>query len=101
MSAPNRNRGAKKLAATDARVHFGELVDNVAGGDTVAEVERADGFMVVVAPVEGQARIDREFDAKKWLAELDRIHEQIRAWRATHPIVESTVDILRELRDDR
>jgi hypothetical protein len=94
----------RRLAATESRFHFGELVDEVSRGRHVAEVERADGYIVVVEPARDLQPNDVNFDAEAWLANLGRIQEQIRAYRAANPDAatrESTVEILRELRDDR
>ena len=100
MSVRNK-ANPRRLAATDARIQFGELVDAVAERGDIVEVERADEFAIMVAPAETPQPQNRDFDAEAWLANLDRLHEQIRAHRASHPIIESTVDILRDLRDDR
>jgi hypothetical protein len=94
----------RHLAATEARVHFGELVNDVADGLRIAEVERSDGYTVVVEPAAETGANATGFDAKAWLANLDRIHARIRAWREENDIPEITEmpeDIIRELRDSR
>jgi hypothetical protein len=94
----------RHLAATEARVHFGELVNDVADGLRIAEVERSDGYTVVVEPAAETGAKATGFDAKAWLANLDRIHARIRAWREENDIPEITEmpeDIIRELRDSR
>jgi hypothetical protein len=94
----------RRLAATDARVHFGELVDSVAENDEVVEVERADDFVVVFGPTDVAEPVKKAFDAEAWLANLDRIHQQIRAYRKATPdaeITEMPEDIIRELRESR
>jgi hypothetical protein len=69
----------------------------------VVEVERDDGFVVDVAPAD-DAEPRKPFDAKAWWANLERLHEEIRAYRMANPdaeITESSVEILRELRESR
>ncbi|HET7056290.1 MAG TPA: hypothetical protein VFI12_07485 [Thermomicrobiales bacterium] len=93
----------RRIAATEARVHFGELVDDVVAGRKIAEVDRADGYTVVVEPADDEA--DKPgFDAKAWFANLRRIQAEIRAWRERNGIPEITEmpeDIMRELHESR
>lgn len=103
MRRPKDNK-TSRLAATEARVHFGELVDDVAAGRKIAEVDRADGYIVVVEPASETESETPAFDAKAWLANLRRIHAEIRAWREQNGIPEITEmpeDIMRELHESR
>ena len=89
----------RHLAATEARVHFGQLVDDVADGRKIAEVERSDGYTVVVEPPDETKFGEGGFDAQAWIANLERLHAQIRAYRAANPDarnIEMPEDILRE-----
>jgi hypothetical protein len=90
------------LAATDARIHFGELVDAVAETGELVRVQRSDDFAVAVAPAESIDSAGKEFDAEAWWANLERLHAEIRAYWEANPearITESSAEIIRELRD--
>lgn len=91
----------RRFAATDARVHFGEIVDDIADNGEAVEVERSDDFVVVLTPADSTEPAQASFDAKAWWADLDRIHERMRTYRAGKPITEMPEDILRELHDSR
>ena len=103
MSKPTDDK-RRHLAATEARVHFGELVDDVADGHRIAEVERSDGYTVLVEPATNAGSVESGFDAEAWIANLERLHAQIRAYRAENPDaqnIEMPEDILREFHDSR
>jgi hypothetical protein len=100
MSKPTDTK-RRHLAATEARVHFGELVDDVADGHKIAEVERSDGYTVLIEPTGKPETEDSGFDAQAWIANLRQIHERMRAYRAEHPITEMPEDILRDFYDNR
>jgi hypothetical protein len=90
----------KRVAATDARIHFGELVDEVAEGRKIAEVERSDGYTVVVEPASDVPFEEMDFDVEGWLTDLDSIQERIRAYLVDNPITETSTEIIRKLRDN-
>jgi len=91
----------RRIAATDARIHFGELLDEVANSRKSIEVERGDGFVAVLASAEEEQPLTGAFDAVSWLANLKRIHDEMRDYRAANPITEMPEDIIRELRESR
>jgi antitoxin (DNA-binding transcriptional repressor) of toxin-antitoxin stability system len=95
------NHARRRIAATDARIHFGELLDEVADSRKSVEVERDDGFVAVLAPAEEDQPVAGAFDAASWLANLKRIHDEMREYRAANPITETPEDIIRELRESR
>ena len=92
----------QRVAATDARVHFGELVDSVAEDGEFFEVQRSDDFVIVLGPTEATEPVSKAFEAEAWLANLKRIQAEIRAYWDANPearITESSLGIIRELRD--
>ena len=92
---------SRRIAATDALIHFGELLDAVVGDGEVVEVERADDFVVVLTPADRQEPAKRPFDAEAWWSNLKRIHARMRTYREANPITEMPEDILRDFHDSR
>src|SRR5690242_17390188 len=89
----------RHFAATEARIHFGELVDDVAEGHRIAEVERSDGYTVLVEPTSDSAPESSGFDAEAWLFNLAPIQERIQSYLVDNPITETSTEIIRKLRD--
>jgi hypothetical protein len=89
----------RRLAATEARVHFGQLGDDVADGRKIAEIERSDGYTVLVEPASDAASKNPSFDAEAWLGNLDSIQERIQSYLVDNPITETSTETIRKLRD--
>jgi prevent-host-death family protein len=89
------------VSATEARVHFGELMRRVVETDTPVIVERDGKAQVVILSkpaydqmCSGQAKPD-------WRELLRRAHERIRAESAGRPPFPPSEEIIRQMREDR
>jgi len=97
----------RTISATEARVHFGELVDSVANRNDVVFVERAGVAQVVVVSVdEWQRRCQQESDPWAGVAEMMEEHwaymrEEKRAGRVKDFDLEELLRVAREDRDAR
>lgn len=91
----------RRVSATEARVHFGELLDGVTNRHDIVFVERAGKEVAVVVSLEDweAARAGR---ADKWTranAMLAELHERLRAEGAVEPL--KGVDVLAAIRVGR
>ncbi len=93
----------RRISATEARVHFGELLDGVTAHHDVVFVERAGKEVAVVVSVEDweaacASRSDKWARANAMLAEY---HERLRAEGAVERIKDFNVEgAIRVGRDD-
>lgn len=92
---------SRKMSATDARIHFGELMRHVVEEDEPVVVERSGEPHVVVLSVEAYERLltARE-ETEDWRELVDRAREQVRVDlgdRRLPPLDE----VLREIREAR
>lgn len=96
----------RKVSATEARIHFGELLDGVTARHDVVFVERAGKEVAVVVSIEDwEAARARRSD--KWAranAMLAEYHERLRAEGALERLkdfnVEEAIRVGREDRDE-
>lgn len=97
----------RTVSATEARVHFGELLDSVAKRNDIVFVERAGVRQVVVVSMdEWERRCQGENDPWAGLAEEMEEHwaymdEQVRAGLAKPGNVEEELRAAREERDEQ
>ena len=85
----------RRVSATEARVHFGELLDGVTARHDVVFVERAGKEVAVVVSVEDweaacASRSDKWARANVMLAEL---HEPILVAMSTRAFIRSSVSV--------
>ena len=105
MAGVARRAGVeRKVSATEARVHFGELLDGVTARQDVVFVERAGKEVAVVVSVEDwQAACAGR--SEKWAranAMLAEFHERLRAEGAVERLSDFDVEeAIRAGRDDR
>jgi prevent-host-death family protein len=90
------------VSATDARVHFGELMRQVMETGKAVTVERGGKPAVVVVPVAEYERMrDRERQhLEDWHRRLDAIHARIAAEIGDRPVPD-TGELIREMREER
>lgn len=93
---------ARTVSATEARIHFGEIMERVAGKEETVIVERGGTARMVMLSVRAYDRlIAAESRAGDWLALADqsrrRIHEEKGDRQLPPP--EDFLDQLREERD--
>jgi prevent-host-death family protein len=67
------------VTATDARVHFGEILQRVAQNDETILVERAGKPIAVILPVERYDRMRQKQADPDWRDLLKDAHDHIRA----------------------
>ena len=71
---------ARTMSATEARVHFGELLRRVAEHGERVVVERGGKPLVAVVPLADYERLPEEqTELGAWLERVDRLREEIRA----------------------
>lgn len=92
------------ISATEARVHFGELLDSVAENKDVVYVQRAGVPRVVVVPVEEWERAQGEEDpwtaaARSMEAHWKYMDEAAKAGRIKD-VGPSTEEIIRAMREE-
>jgi antitoxin (DNA-binding transcriptional repressor) of toxin-antitoxin stability system len=91
--------GKKRVRATDARVHFGELMARVRdSGDTIY-VERGNQTVMKLVPVRpGEMDDDEE---PEWLRNWKSIKEEMRAHLGDRPLHPAPEELIRDDRDNR
>ncbi len=67
------------VTATDARIHFGELLQRVAQNDETILVERSGKPIAVILPVERYDRMRLKQPEPDWRDLLKETHDHIRA----------------------
>jgi len=93
----------RRVSATEARVHFGALMDGVERGETVI-VERGGEPKAVVVPLAYYLRLrdQRRAGVSQALAAMDQHRARLRADRATGQFADIDVsELLREGREER
>lgn len=89
----------KKLSATEARIHFGELMRHVVEHDQPIIVERGGKPEVVVISFTEYERL-RTNRAEDWLERVDKVREQIRHELGGR-MLPPPEEIIREMREER
>lgn len=90
----------RTISATEARIHFGELLRRVVEDDETVIVERSGEPQVVVISVDAYKRLGQTDDDPDWRKRLRRAHELIRRdldGRELPPVEE----IIRQMREER
>ena len=92
----------KVVSATEARVHFGELLQRVSAGETVM-VERGGLLQAVVLPAQEYQRMLTGLEPEAWRERARVVRERIRAevTGADIPLPERVLDAERGERDER
>jgi prevent-host-death family protein len=89
------------VSATEARVHFGDLMRRVVEGREAVIVERAGKPEVVVLSVaEYERLLAGQREQPDWKARLREVHEQIRAELGGRTLPPAE-EIIREMREER
>lgn len=90
----------KTITATEARVHFGELMRRVVEDNEQVIVERGGKPQVVVLSIDTYERMQTSQPAERpeWQVLLERAHDLIRAEGRPMPDV---VELIRESREER
>ncbi len=89
----------KAISATEARIHFGELMRHVVDHDEPIIVERGGKPEVVVMSIAEYKRL-REDHSNDWRARLDAVHALIRSERGDEPLPPPE-EIIRAMREER
>jgi prevent-host-death family protein len=91
----------KRVAsATEARVHFGELMRRVVEEKTPVVVERGGKPQVVILAVDEYERLLAGQQEPNWQRELREVHQLILAETGGRPLP-PVEDIIREMREER
>lgn len=88
----------RKVSATEARIHFGELMQSVVNGQKPVIVEKSGKPQVVVLSVEQYQRLQRD-DAQTWLSQLEHTHALIEAERDGE--APDPTELVRKMREER
>ena len=88
------------ITATEARVHFGEIMRRVVETGTPVIVERDGTAQVVVMSVQTYDQLRQGTQTKDWRALLAQAHERIRAELDGRPLPPPE-DIIRQMREER
>jgi prevent-host-death family protein len=95
----------KTISATEARVHLGEMLDEVESRGSRVVIERAGKPVAMLISIEESRSLPRSRDDIETLIQRARENRAaIAAWRAEHRPGESladSADILHELREER
>src|SRR5690242_16881171 len=87
------------ISATEARIHFGELMRHVVEHDEPVIVERAGKPEVVVLSVAEYERLRRQ-KAGNWLEAVDRVRERVLQELGDRELP-PPAEIIREMREER
>ena len=93
----------RSVSATEARVHFGELLQRVAKGEDTVIVERGGVPQAVVLSVAEYERLLARDDSTGWRDQARAARELVRAELGTTPIpaAEELIGAMREERDEQ
>jgi prevent-host-death family protein len=91
------------VSATEARVHFGELIRRVAERHETVYVERGGKPQVVVLAIADYERLLSAGEHGGWLARARKARDQVQAeiGDRTLPAVEDLIQHMREERDEQ
>ncbi len=94
----------KTVSATEARVHFGELMRSVVASNEPVIVERDGTPQVVIISVEKFGEYQRPHEGLRARPQWEVLLE--RAWEQNErdgdvPLTPSAEDVIREMRDER
>ena len=91
----------RTVSATEARIHFGELLRRVVEEQTPVVVERGGKPQVVVLSIEEYDRLRRgNPEPHGWRAALARAHEQSRRGGGGR-LNPQTEEVIRQMREER
>ncbi len=93
----------RTISATEARVHFGELMRSVVEDEQPVIVERAGKPEVVVMAVSEYQRMQETNEEDDWRITLRRareVGEKIRERRAQYPLPPPE-EVIRQMREER
>lgn len=93
------------MSATDARVHFGEVMRRVSEHDEIVIVERGGSPRVAIISVEQlnrfrQGQQDKDNECGDWFDRTLRTHERIRRAIGNQQLPPAA-DVIREMREER
>src|SRR4051812_7274241 len=89
----------KRISATEARVHFGEVMRHVIEEEEPIIVERAGKPEAVIISLAEYRRL-QGLEPEDWRAQLDEVHALIRKERGDQPLLPPPEDVIREMRDE-
>ena len=91
----------RRMSATEARVHFGEVMREVAEHGTTIVVERGGKPQVVILSLQEYRRLKTgEIKKPHWKALLEEAHDHIRR-EGNPPLIPPPEDLIREERERR
>ncbi len=89
----------RKVSATKARVHFGELMQSVVRKQSSVIVEKSDKPQIVLLSVEHYKRLQQN-KTQNWLSQLEQTHTLITAERKGEAVPDAA-DTIRQMRGER
>ena len=89
----------RKVSATEARIHFGELMQSVIQEQGPVIVEKSGKPQIVLLSVEHYKRLQQN-KAQDWLSQLEQTHALITAERKGETVPDAA-DIVRTMREER
>lgn len=93
----------KVVSATEARIHFGEMIRRVVEEEEVIVVEKGGISQLVMLSVGHYQQLKQEHAAQRQTAwkQIMAVHAMIRERRGDEPITPSPSEIIRQMREER
>ena len=88
------------VTATDARIHFGELLQRVAQDEETILVERSGKPVAVIVPVEQYERMRVQVHQPDWKARVQQIRAKIEMELGGQVLIPAE-DIINQAREER
>lgn len=89
----------RTMSATEARVHFGELLRDVNENGQTVFVERGGQTKAVVLSLDEYRRLGGQASVPEWQRLRDEVHAMIRA-EGGGPLIPPPEEIIRAMRDE-
>lgn len=93
----------KVVSATEARIHFGEMIRRVVEEEEAIVVEKGGIPQLVMLSVDRYEQLKQERAAQRQTAweQITAVHAMIRERRGDTPLTPSPAEIMRQMREER
>ena len=93
----------KVVSATEARMHFGEMIRRVTEEDEAIVVEKAGVPQLVMLSIGRYQQLQQEQIAQRQSAweQVTAVHKMIRERRGDAPLTPTAADLIRQMREER
>jgi prevent-host-death family protein len=90
----------KTITATDARVHFGEVLQRVIQNNEAIQVERSGKPVAVIVPLEQYERLASRGVEHDWKARVQQVRAKIQAELGDQELIPAE-EIINQAREER